>query len=199
MPAAVVIPVKSFTLAKGRLAGTLTDVERERLARNCATTVVAAASPLPVYVVCDDDTVETWARDVGARAVRCDVPGLDTAVAAGREAARVDGADHLVVAHADLPLAHDLSRLVHPGRVTLVPDRHRDGTNVLSFPIDSRFHTAYGPGSFTNHLTIAAAAGLRADVIDDDELSLDLDTADDLDELSRRRAPHHTSTGDTSP
>lgn len=197
MPAAVVIPVKSFALAKGRLAGTLTQDDREQLARNCAATVVAAASPLPVYVVCDDDAVAAWARSIGAKVVRCDVPGLDTAVAAGRDAARADGADHLVVAHADLPLAHDLSRLVRPGRVTLVPDRHRDGTNVLSFPVDSPFRTAYGPGSFDNHLTLAAAAGLHADVIDDDDLSLDLDTADDLEELSRRRAPHQPPTGDT--
>lgn len=196
MVAAVVVPVKSFAIAKGRLADTLTANERETLARDCATTVVGAAAPLAVYVVCDDDDVAGWALSLGARVVRCAVPGLDTAVAAGRDAARAEGADHLVVAHADLPLARDLARLVHPGRVVLVPDRHRDGTNVLSFPVDSPFHTAYGPGSFDNHLRIAASAGLAADIVEDEYLALDLDTADDLGELARRRTHHAPPNGD---
>lgn len=198
MSAAVVIPVKAFTLAKGRLAGTLDQRSREDLARECASTVVGAAAPLPVYVVCDDDEVVAWAHAAGARVVRCDVPGLDTAVTAGRVAARADGADHVVVAHADLPLAHDLARLARPGRVVIVPDRHRDGTNVLSFPVDSDFRTAYGPGSFDNHLRLAAAAGLAVDIVDDADLSLDLDTADDLGELAARRAGDHSKNGDMS-
>lgn len=195
MTAAVVIPVKSFTLAKGRLAGTLDADRRSELARSCADAVVSAAAPLPVYVVCSDDDVAGWARSLGARVVICTVPGLDTAVAAGREAARADGLDHLVVAHADLPLARDLARVIRPGRVSLVPDRHRDGTNVLAFPICSGFRTAYGPGSFDNHLRIAADAGLDCDVIEDPDLALDLDTADDLGELDRRRT---VSTGGSS-
>lgn len=186
MPTAVVIPVKSFTLAKGRLAGTLDSEQRMLLSRTCADTVVAAAAPLRVYVVCSDDEVANWARQLGATVVPCHVPGLDTAVAVGREAARADGADHLIVAHADLPLARTLTHTARPGCVSLVPDRHRDGTNVLSFPINSAFRTAYGPGSFDNHLRIAADAGLACEVIEDPALELDLDTAEDLAELDRR-------------
>lgn len=193
MPAAVVIPVKSFTLAKGRLSGTLTGPQREQLARTCATTVVAAAAPLQVYVVCDDQSVATWAVSVGAKVVDSPVPGLDAAVDAARQVARTDGANHLIVAHADLPLAHDLPRVVREGCVTLVPDRHRDGTNVLSFPIDSDFHTAYGPGSFDNHLRLAERAGLECHILVDRDLELDLDTADDLDELDRRGGLSHDS------
>ena len=187
MRIAVVVPVKSFRLAKGRLAGVLDAARREALARECAARVVAAAAPHPVYVVCDDDEVENWARDLGASVVRCDAPGLDVAVAAGRRAAAAEGAEHLVVAHADLPLAPRLDHIVRPGTVTLVPDRHRDGTNVLAFPVDSGFTTAYGPGSWANHLRAAGIAGLPVETIEDADLSLDLDDAADLDELARRR------------
>ena len=69
----------------------------------------------------------------------------------------------------------------------MVPDRHRDGTNVLAFPANVSFTTAYGPGSFDNHVRIAQSLGLTVDVIDDEALSLDLDTADDLGELARRQ------------
>ena len=187
MRIAVVVPVKSFRLAKGRLAGVLDASRREALARECAARVVAAASPHPVYVVCDDDEVESWARDRGAKVVRCDAPGLDVAVTAGRRAAEAEGAEHLVVAHADLPLARRLDHVVRPDTVTLVPDRHRDGTNVLAFPLDSSFSTAYGPGSWANHLRAAGIAGLRVETIEDADLALDLDDAADLEELARRR------------
>ena len=186
MRLAVVIPVKSFTLAKGRLADTLTASQRSALAQSCAETVVRAALSLPTYVVCSDDVVASWAKALGAHIVDCQTPGLDIAVATGRSAAEADGADHIIVAHADLPLAVSFNHIAREGKVTLVPDRHRDGTNVLSFPINSSFTTAYGPGSCDNHIRLAIDAGLEYEIIVDNALALDLDTADDLSELARR-------------
>ncbi|MCE2735424.1 MAG: 2-phospho-L-lactate guanylyltransferase [Acidimicrobiaceae bacterium] len=186
MRVAVVIPVKSFTLAKGRLSDTLTPAERETLATECATTVLRAASPLPAYVVCSDPVVAEWATSHGAHVVQCLTPGLDVAVAAGRDAAHADGCDHIVVAHADLPLARSFEHVAREGIVTMITDRHSDGTNVLSFPIASDFSTAYGPGSFENHKQIAVNAHLHFEVLHDPDLELDLDTADDLTELHRR-------------
>lgn len=187
MQVAVVIPIKSFTLAKGRLASTLDPTARAQLARNCATTVVRAASPLSVYVVCSDPDVAAWAREMNAHVVDCPTPGLDIAVASGVNRAEMDGATHVIVSHADLPLAHDLSHVVREGKVSMVPDRHRDGTNVLSFPIGVGFTTAYGPGSCDNHIRLAESLGLDVEIINDTSLELDVDTADDLSELERRQ------------
>jgi 2-phospho-L-lactate guanylyltransferase len=178
--------VKSFTMAKGRLADTLTGQERSALAQSCAETVVRAALSLPTYVVCSDAVVAEWATSLGARVVDCQTPGLDIAVATGRAAAEADGANHIVVAHADLPLAVSFNHIAREGKVSLVPDRHRDGTNVLSFPVNSSFTTAYGPGSCDNHIRLAINAGLEYEIIEDNDLALDLDTADDLSELARR-------------
>ncbi len=186
MRVAVVIPVKAFGLAKGRLAGTLSPDEREQLSRSCAERVVSSARPWPVYVVCDDDAVASWARGLGAEPVHCTTPGLDAAVDAGRRAAAAGGATHVVIAHADLPLARSFAHVPREGSVSIVPDRHRDGTNVLSMPVDSAMTTAYGPGSCDNHVDLARAAGLTCEIIDDDDLALDLDTVDDLAELDRR-------------
>lgn len=187
MRVCVVVPVKSFDLAKGRLATTLSASEREHLSRTCAESVVAAAAPWPVYVVCADEPTSRWAESLGARVVVHEPPGLDAAVAAGRRAATDDGFDHVVVSHADLPLARTFADVPRPGRVSIVPDRHRDGTNVLSMPAASAMTTAYGPGSFANHLDLARRAGLEVEVIEDPDLALDLDTVEDLDELARRR------------
>ena len=187
MRPAVVIPIKSFTVAKGRLADTLTPEQRAELAQQCAETVVRAAHDLPVFVVCSDGVVARWAAQLGAHIVDCQTPGLDVAVTAGHEAAIASGATHIIVAHADLPLATSLAHVAREGQVSMVPDRHRDGTNVLSFPANVSFTTAYGPGSFDNHVRIAESLGLTVNVIEDDSLSLDLDTADDLGELARRQ------------
>ena len=54
---AVLIPVKAFADAKVRLEKVLDADARSALARRMAETVVAAAAPLPVTVVCDDDEV----------------------------------------------------------------------------------------------------------------------------------------------
>ena len=187
MNVALVVPVKSFAAAKGRLAGAVGDEERENLARTCATRVVGAGSPWAVYVVCDDDSTAEWAKSLGAHPVRQTAPGLNAAVADGIAAACADGMTHVVVSHADLPLATSYAHLVHPGEVTLVPDRHRDGTNVLALPAGAEFTFRYGPGSFAAHVESARLAGLPYRIVDDASLSLDLDTIDDLDELARRR------------
>lgn len=187
MKVAVVIPIKSFTAAKGRLASTLSPAARADLARDCAATVVRAAHPLPVYVVCSDSDVAQWAETLNARVVDCPTPGLDIAVAAGVRRAEADGATHVIVAHGDLPLAHNLSHIARYGIVTIVPDRHRDGTNVLSFPLGRGFTTAYGPGSCDNHIRIAESLGLGIEIMNDESLELDVDTSDDLGELERRQ------------
>jgi 2-phospho-L-lactate guanylyltransferase len=173
-------------MAKGRLADTLTASQRSALAESCAKTVVQAALPLPTYVVCSDESVASWATALGAHVVDCQTPGLDIAVAIGRAVAEAEGANHIIVAHADLPLAVSFDHIAREGKVSLVPDRHRDGTNVLSFPANSSFTTAYGPGSCDNHVRLAVDAGLDYEIIIDDALALDLDTADDLSELARR-------------
>ncbi|MEY3587440.1 MAG: 2-phospho-L-lactate guanylyltransferase [Actinomycetota bacterium] len=183
---AVIVPVKSFTVAKGRLASALDDSERETLARTCAERVVRAAAPSPVYVVCASDDIAGWAAALGARVVRQVSNGLNGAVHDGWRQAQADGADHVLVAHADLPLVTTFAHVPVEGEVTLVPDRHNDGTNVLSMPAGVDFVLHYGPGSFVAHLEEVNLRGLPHHVLHDDDLALDLDTADDLRELERR-------------
>ena len=183
---AVVVPVKSFALAKGRLAGALDDDVRRALARRCAEGVVRAAAPHTVYVVCDSEEIADWATGLGARTVTQTSAGLNGAVHDGWMRARNDGFTHLVIAHADLPLATTFDHVPQEGAVTMVPDRHNDGTNVLSLPVGSDFVLHYGPSSFFAHLEEAVSRGIPHHVLHDDDLSLDLDTVEDLEELTRR-------------
>jgi 2-phospho-L-lactate guanylyltransferase len=187
--AAVVVPVKAFRAAKVRLAGALDPPARAALARQLAGVVVAAAAPLPVTVVCDDDEVRDWAAGVGAEVVWCPGRGLNGAVADGVAALRDRGVGTAVVAHADLPLATSLAWMADAPGVSVVPDRRHDGTNVIAVPTGAGFRFAYGRGSFARHRAEATRLGLPLRVIDDPALGWDVDLPADLAWPRPERAP----------
>ena len=177
--AVVLLPIKSFNTAKHRLSPVLDVRERADLARELARRVVRAAHELPVVIVCDDDDVAAWGEAVGASVLRQAGSGLNRAVAGGIEVLQRDY-DEVIVAHADLPRARDLRIVRGFDGITLVPDRHRDGTNVICLPAGCGFGFAYGPGSFDRHCAEATRVGQNLRVLADDSLAWDIDTPDDL-------------------
>ncbi len=194
---AVLVPIKAFGIAKNRLAGTLDPDERATLARSLAAGVVRAAAPLPVYVACEDDEVAAWARAHGAQVIRGRAgasgtgAGLNAAVAGGVAALGAAGFALVCIAHADLPAPGALGAVASTassGGVTLVPDRHGGGTNVLCVPTGVGFDFAYGPASFSRHVAEARRLGLAVRVLHHAELGWDVDTAGDLGDLPERRA-----------
>ena len=118
--------------------------------------------------------------------------------------------DFFVIAHADLPLPAALDRLIETlksppqingaingaisgeifddcatnsvGQVLLVPDRRGDGTNVLGLAASliGQWTFEYGQGSFAAHRAQADRLGCSPTIIEDSDLGLDLDTAEDL-------------------
>jgi 2-phospho-L-lactate/phosphoenolpyruvate guanylyltransferase len=179
-PAAVLVPIKAFTRAKLRLAPALDAGARALLAEQMAGRVLAAAAPLPVTVVCDDGAVADWAVARGAAVVWTPGLGLNGAVQAGADALAAAGHLRVVVAHADLPLAEGFGRVTGGDGVVVVPDRHDDGTNVLTVPAGAGFTFAYGPGSFRRHLAEADRLGLGVEVRRIPELMWDVDLPADL-------------------
>ena len=175
----MLIPVKRFGAAKGRLSSLLDGAQRAELARWLAERVVAA-SELPTFVACDDDDVASWADEQGAEVLWSPGLGLNGAVDAGRTTIAGKGVEHVVIAHSDLPLATGFASLVTAGTVCLVPDRRRDGTNVLSMPTRTPLAASYGGGSFTRHLDQALRSGLRVEVRADPRLAIDVDNPEDL-------------------
>ena len=179
-PLAVLVPVKSFSEAKLRLAPALGVEARAALARSMASAVVSSASPLPTAVVCDDAEVASWARELGALVVWEPERGLNRAVEAGVARLGVAGARRVIVAHADLPLARDLAWVGGFLGVTLVPDRRDNGTNAVCVPVGAGFTFSYGPGSFARHAAEAHRLGLALRVVRGTALAADLDLPADL-------------------
>lgn len=177
---AVLIPVKAFGVAKGRLRGHLTDAERVRLARWTAARVLAAAAPHVVFVACDDEEVAAWARAHGARVAWGPGLGLNGAIDAAAGDVAEAGFARVTIVHADLPDPRGVASLARGSGVVIVPDRHGDGTNVLSRPTTVALPAQYGPGSFARHLAAALGTGAAVTVRADPFLSVDIDTAADL-------------------
>jgi len=178
--AAVLLPVKALADAKARLSPEFGPAQRRAAARAMAQRVVTAAGTLPVFVVCDDDEIATWARSSGAEVVWKPGRGLNVAVSEAVADLGAAGIAQVVVAHADLPFAQNLAVATGFPGVTLIPDRHGDGTNVCCVAPGVGFEFAYGAGSFASHLAGATRLGLAVRVIEDRRLGWDIDRPSDL-------------------
>lgn len=182
---AALVPVKRFEEAKGRLAKALNAEDRIRLAQWMATGVVHALAEIDVFIACDDPGVRDWAVSLDANIVWGPGLGLNGAIDDGVKAISARGFDHVLISHADIPRPSPLRHVARRNMITLVPDRRRDGTNVISFPLAHPIRAQYGAGSFARHLVAAhlvaaQTTDLGVDVRDDADLSLDIDTPDDL-------------------
>ena len=176
----VLLPLRSLHSGKARLAGALSLPQRIKLIEVMAERVIDAAHDLDVLVVHDDPDVESWATARGAKTLRPSTPGLNNAIAAGRDHLRSIGCTRVIITHADLPHATDLRVMLTGAEVSIAPDRHRDGTNVLSIPTELDFEFAYGPASFDHHVTISRNLGIEPHIIDEPGLAWDVDHPDDL-------------------
>lgn len=198
--AALVMPLKSFGSGKGRLSPVLDAAGRERLSRECAERVVAAAAGLAVVVVTDDaNDVREWAHLRSIDCIAQSTTGLNGAVADGVAWARTRGFAHAVVAHSDVPLACDVRRFIDEGNVVIVPDAANDGTNLMSLPTDATFTFHYGPGSFRLHVDEAMLRGFAPRIALSDEWSLDLDNPEDLNDKRIREVFPWLPTSPASP
>lgn len=193
MSLAVVVPVRAFDLGKSRLANWFSPAEREVLARAMADVVVDPRrdrDDTDWFVVCDDARVADWAESRGANPIVVSASGLNAALAEARASILPrTTATHVVVSHADLPLAGDLVGIVrktidssNPSSIVIAPDRRHDGTNVIAVPRDrfADWEFRYGADSFAAHRAVAARLGLDVLVLEDPNLAIDVDTFDDL-------------------
>ncbi|HJM96884.1 MAG TPA: 2-phospho-L-lactate guanylyltransferase [Acidimicrobiales bacterium] len=177
---AALIPIKGFDSAKERLSTVLQSSRRAELAKRLATGVIKACSELPIWIVCEDDSVESWARDLGARILRSPEPGLNEAVTFGFQSLKGKGVERVMITHGDLVHPSGLPSLFGKAEIVIVPDTKLDGTNVLVLPTTIDFPFNYGPNSFAKHLKQAEQSGVSISVLENSRFAFDLDDPDDL-------------------
>jgi 2-phospho-L-lactate/phosphoenolpyruvate guanylyltransferase len=191
-----VLPVKSFGSAKQRLSGLLGSGFRQALAQAMLSDVLSAIRRVrgldAIAVVTADRVAESAAMSRGVQVLRdTEEAGQSSAALLGLQHARAAGFDRVLLVPGDTPLldAAELEALLQDCErrevgVAIVPDRHGTGTNALVLSPPDAIEPSFGPDSRARHVAAAQAAGASYAVIEVPSLALDVDTPEDLAELS---------------
>lgn len=190
----VVVPVKRFALGKQRLSEWVSPDDRYELCRMMAEWVLRELALTwvidRIVVVTAEPALLRFVRGYSFDLVfeQAEQGGLSNAVSyALRQLASAAAKDACVV-HADIPLfsSDELKQVIRSHRygpekkMTLVPDRAGQGTNVrLCRPVDA-VPCMYGESSALLHEQAALLEGVSVEHFSSRTLSLDLDTYRDI-------------------
>jgi 2-phospho-L-lactate guanylyltransferase len=194
------VPVKTLSRAKTRLAGALDSGARAKLMHDTLRRTLQALKQVEaigeVVVITRDDEVNRWATEWGAQVIRERGEGLNEALRQARDAYK--DADALLAVPADLgwPAVEDLQAMIalagdeggQPGNQTrrqtqsviIAPDRHESGTNALLLRPPGVIDFAFGPDSAARHAALATEKGITPILYRSASLSLDVDEPEDL-------------------
>jgi 2-phospho-L-lactate guanylyltransferase len=189
-----IVPVKPLGQAKSRLAEALVPEQRATLVQDLLARTIATLRRVPavsqIVVVTGDAGVETWSLEAGLRVVpERGEPNLNRALEAATEMASAQGAQAVLIVHADLPRVTSEELQAMAGvlddspLVVVAPDRHGRGTNALLCAPPGLIEYRFGEGSFALHCAQAQAVSARLVVHSAPGLALDIDYPEDLDVL----------------
>lgn len=190
----LIIPIKTLSLAKGRLSDLLTPEQRQALAVAMLKDVLAElqASLLIscIVLLSKDKQVESIAREHQLGFIRepDNCHNLNEAVAFAVNTATAAKVQSVIILHGDLPLIQraDMEKLIQQAQaadVVLVADNKEQGTNAMFLRLPSTMRFAYGEGSLERHQDIAREAGLSYFVLSLASFQLDIDNVQDIVEL----------------
>jgi 2-phospho-L-lactate/phosphoenolpyruvate guanylyltransferase len=191
-----ILPIKRFGAAKQRLAGPLGSGARQALVQAMFQDVLAALRHVDgldaVAVVTANATAARAAHGEGVIVLDdSDESGHNEAAAVGIAYAAEHGFGRVLLVPGDTPLvAGDEIEALLAGAPTdvpalvVVPDRHGSGTNALLISPPTAVAPAFGPGSRERHERMAATAGIDCSIDALASLAVDVDTPEDLDELT---------------
>ncbi len=193
------VPVKAGGLGKQRLAGCLSEAQRERLIRVMLGEVLGALAATAAI-----DRVLVLSSERGAVPQAIEVApdpgtGLNDSLQAMLPALRARGATRVTILFADLPLvtSADASALVAAAgaMAAAAADHAGTGTNALTLPLPTPFRLSFGPGSFAAHQAEALRSGLTLTSVHRAGLACDIDEPADIEALRARRDPRYAFLG----
>jgi 2-phospho-L-lactate guanylyltransferase len=184
-----VVPVKTLSRSKRRLAPLLSRVERMTLARVMLEDVLAALRAAHglagIRIVTQDDHVANMVSGTGIDIIQAsDSDGL--AIAVERAARELSPRDAMLFVPADVPLitAQDIEVIVASAQavpaVTLVPARADGGTNMLLCAPPEAIPLCFGKRSFLRHQQAARAAGIEPQIFRLPTAEIDIDRPEDV-------------------
>jgi 2-phospho-L-lactate/phosphoenolpyruvate guanylyltransferase len=187
------VPLKHPACARHRLLEALTAKQRHSMYFTLARRIITALRDVPmvrdIVVVTSSAEVELLAGHLGVRVMhQMRDEGINNACETALASSSAVGITNALIISGDLPLvtSESITALLQSAHlqergVTVVPDRHRIGTNALVCTPADAIRLRFGPNSFAEHLRTAREHGLVARVFESGELALDIDEPEDLD------------------
>lgn len=201
MTTVAILPVKSFRDAKQRLDPALQPAPRRLLAEAMFADVLVALrrshSIDTIVVVSTDHRAQSIAGAYGASLLDEDDRGHNYAAARGIRHALEHGVERVLLVPGDCPALDPaqvdelVARPVQAPSALIVPDRHGTGTNALLLTPPDALEPSFGPDSCQRHVDGAGSNGVNHELVDVPTLALDIDTADDLEQLRSILAGTH--------
>ena len=198
-----IVPLKSLSSTKQRLAGVLPEVARQSLVIAMAEDVLSQLRSHPgidkVSIVCGegwsaaqfaDPNLCVWQESVLA------ARGLNNALTAALTKAECNS---VLLIHGDLPFLQrvDITRVISAAScvdVVLCSDQTATGTNALLMPRDTPLVLSFGERSFSRHCEAATALGASWEAMQASGIATDIDSPEDLLLLSAEAAGLGAST-----
>ena len=192
-----IVPLKSLSSTKQRLAGVLSDAARHSLVIAMANDVLLQLRSHPgidkVSIVCgegwsaaqfSDPQIRVWHESTLA------VRGLNSALTAALTKAECDS---VLLIHGDLPFLQqdDISAVLSSASrvdVVLCCDQTETGTNAVLMPRDTPIELSFGERSFARHREAATTAGASWTAVQTAGIAIDIDSPRELSLLSAEAA-----------
>ncbi|WP_455277595.1 2-phospho-L-lactate guanylyltransferase [[Eubacterium] cellulosolvens] len=197
----MIIPVKDLEYSKSRLSSCLSPEERRLLTLAMFKDVLNSANESnieEIVAISNDHLVLKTAKYFGAKTLEeKEQRGINYAIQNGIDYCVKKGANSILINPADMPLIKggDLNRIIglnKPPGVVLVPSHRFDGTNIMMLNPPNAIPVRYGMNSPRFHLREALIKGIYPKVLNIPNVSLDIDSPQDLFYLSKRDLNAHT-------
>lgn len=192
---AAVIPMKNLDFVKSRLSTILTLQQRKNLALFLLNITIKTLKEsrliTKIIVVSSDKTIEEFSFENRLKFIKDSDNGVNNAVIlADRYCINNDIDANIIIPH-DLPFisAKEIDQICnisekYPKCIIICPSKRFDGTNILFRKPPNVIKTFYDDNSYMNHLKEAQKLNIPIESLDLDNLKFDIDTKEDLIELS---------------
>lgn len=185
----ICVPVKPFLFGKSRLSEYLdldTRIELNRQLFRKTLETIGRLTWNPVLIISKDEEARRIAQRLGFSTIAESSPyGLNRAINQVFPKSPFANAETITIIPSDLPLIHPLAlegmmqmRISEKGLI-LIPDRHKKGTNFLSFPLSVGFQSRFGKKSFVKHIQSAVDLGMDIKILTRHTFCWDIDTYED--------------------
>ena len=186
------IPINDFSGSLSRLSEHLNRDQRKEMTQILATQVIEAlysVQSIEKIVVLSNE--RQWLKSFDNQKIIIlkdpEIKKLKAKITHAANWIQSQGANQMLYLSVDLPFVQekDITKFIteHQGGLSIVKAHKENGTNALILDFPAILEFQFGVNSFDKHLATAKAQKINTKIVEIKNLSLDIDTWDDLQEF----------------